>query len=40
MHHYGQQISLRVDRDVAFATFDLLARVVTSLPPFSAVLAD
>ena len=40
MHHYGQYITLRVDRDVPLAPFDLLARVVTPPPPFNAVLAD
>ncbi len=40
MNHNGQQVSLRVYRDVALASFDLLARIVTALPPFSAVLAD
>jgi len=40
MHDDGQQISLRIDRDVAFAAFDLLVRIVTALPPFSTVLAD
>ena len=34
-----QQVTLRVYRDVAFAALDLLARVISALPPFSAVLA-
>ena len=40
MYDHGQYVSLRVDRDVPLAPFDLLARLVTPPPPFSAVLAD
>ena len=40
MHDHGQQVALCVYRDVAFAALDLLARIVTALPPFRAVLAD
>jgi hypothetical protein len=32
MHHNGQQVSLRVYRDVALASFYFLARIVTALP--------
>jgi hypothetical protein len=39
MHNGRQQVALRIYRDVALAALDLLARVVTALPPFSAVLA-
>ncbi len=39
MNDDGQQIALRIYRDVALAALDFLARVVTPLPPFSAVLA-
>ena len=38
MHHDGQDQPQRVDDDVPLATLDLLARVVTSAPPFSVVL--
>lgn len=38
MDHDGQQISLRVYRDVALAALDLFAGVVAALPPFRAVL--
>src|ERR1039457_3652674 len=34
------QVALRIYRDVALAALDLLARVVTAPPPFSAVLTD
>ena len=40
MHHHRQQIALRVNRDVALATLDLLARVVAPRPPLSAVFTD
>ena len=39
MHDSRQQVALRIYRDVAFAALDFLARVVTALPPFRAVLA-
>ncbi len=32
MHHHRQQVSLRIDRDVPLAPFDLLARVVSTAP--------
>lgn len=38
MNHDGQQISLRVYRDVALCGLDLFAGVVTALPPFRTVL--
>ena len=37
---HRQQVALRIDRNVPLAPFDLLARIVTAPPPFSAVLAD
>jgi len=40
VYDHRQQIALGVYRDVALAPLDFLARVVTALPPFSAVLAD
>jgi len=40
MHHHGQQMALRIGRDVALAALDLLACVVSPPPPFRAVLAD
>ncbi len=40
MDHHRQQVSLRIDREVPLSPLDLLARVVTTAPPFSAVLAD
>ena len=33
-HNLRQDQTKRVHKDVAFAAFDLLARVVTMLPPF------
>lgn len=40
VYDHRQQVALRVDRDVPLSPLDLLTRVVTALPPFSAVLAD
>lgn len=40
MHHHRQQVALRVDGNVPLAALDLLARIVTALPPFCTVLTD
>jgi hypothetical protein len=34
-----EKVSLRVYRNVALAALDLFARVISSVPPFRAVLA-
>jgi hypothetical protein len=39
VHDHGESVALRIDRDAPLAPFDLLARIVTAPPPFSAVLA-
>ena len=37
MHDHRQQVALRIYHDVALTTLDLLTRIVTAPPPFSAV---
>src|SRR5262249_47695534 len=40
MHHYGEQVALRIDRNVPLTAFDLLPCIITALPPFPAVFTD
>ncbi len=40
VHNHRQQVALRIYCDVPLAPLDLLARVITAMPPFSTVLAD